>query len=153
MTVSTASRSDLFIEVTEFYAHQMPLLELRDFEGFAGTFTADCVFGYDGAWRVTGRDAVLGGMRANIPRYGASTIRHWFENRQITVREDGAINVTASCLVSVTAEDGTVSFEPSCTVTDLLVRTSDGLRTASRIIRHDLADPGLYFARLAAGHD
>jgi actinorhodin biosynthesis protein ActVIA len=152
MTVPTASRTELFVEIAEFYAHQMPLLEQGDLEAFSGTFTADCSFGYYGAWQVQGREAVLGGMRANIPRYGSSTIRHWFENRRITALPDGTVEVTATCLVSVTAQDGTVFFEPSCSVTDLLVRTDDGLRTAARTIRHDLADPGTYFARLAAGH-
>ncbi|WP_198944236.1 nuclear transport factor 2 family protein [Streptomyces sp. CB03234] len=148
--VAPVVSADLYVEVQSFYAHQMPLLEGRDLESFAGTFTDDCVFGYEGAWQLEGREALIGGMRAAIPRYGTSTIRHWFDGWRIEPLADGTVRVTATALVSVTDEEGAVTFEPSCTVTDVLVRTEDGLRTRSRLIRHDLDDPGRYFARLAA---
>ncbi|MEU6668136.1 nuclear transport factor 2 family protein [Streptomyces sp. NPDC046727] len=148
----TEQNSDLSSEIAAFYAHQMPLLEERDFEAFAQTFTEDCVFGYQGGWQLQSRGALLEGMRGNIPRYGTSTIRHWFENRRADPQPDGSIRVTAACLVSVTDEDGAVTFEPSCVVTDELVRTEEGLRARSRIIRHDVPDPGRYYARLMAQH-
>ncbi|WP_416985348.1 nuclear transport factor 2 family protein [Streptomyces sp. T028] len=148
----TEQHSDPSFEIAAFYAHQMPLLEEREFEAFAQTFTEDCVFGYEGAWQLRSRVALLEGMRGNIPRYGTSTIRHWFENRRAEPQPDGSIRVTATCLVSVTDENGAVTFEPSCVVTDELVRTEEGLRARSRIIRHDLPDPGRYFARLTAQH-
>ncbi|GAB2862455.1 nuclear transport factor 2 family protein [Actinocorallia aurea] len=149
----SASADVLAAEVAAFYAAQMPLLEERDFTRFAQTFTADCVFGYEGAWQIQGRSALLEGMRANFARYGSSTVRHWFENRRASVSPEGAILVTATCLVSVTSAEGAVSFEPSCTVRDELVREADGvLRTGYRIIRHDLPNPGVYFALQAEGH-
>jgi 3-phenylpropionate/cinnamic acid dioxygenase small subunit len=151
-TLIPTAHVELYIEVADFYAHQMPLLEEGELEAFVQTFTEDCVFGYDGAWQVAGREALLGGVRANVPRYGTSRIRHWFENRRVAVREDGTIESAATSLVSVTSEDGEVSFEPSCVVRDELVRTEQGLRAKSRIIRHDLPDAGRYFARLAASH-
>ncbi|AVV41283.1 nuclear transport factor 2 family protein [Streptomyces sp. ID05-04B] len=139
-------------EIAAFYVHQMPLLEGRDFEAFVQTFTEDCFFGYEGAWQLRSRPALLEGVRANISRYGSSTIRHWFENRRAEPQPDGATRVTATCLVSVTDENGDVTFEPSCVVTDELVRTAEGLRARSRVIRHDVPDPGRYYARLAAQH-
>jgi actinorhodin biosynthesis protein ActVIA len=151
-TLTPIAQVELHIEVTDFYARQMPLLEQGELQAFADTFTEDCIFGYDGAWQVVGRDALLGGVRANIPRYGTSKIRHWFESRRIAVREDGVIESSATSLVSVTSEKGDVTFEPSCVVRDQLVRTEDGLRVSSRVIRHDLPDAGVYFARLAASH-
>jgi 3-phenylpropionate/cinnamic acid dioxygenase small subunit len=151
-TLTSTAQVELHIEVADFYARQMPLLEEGELEAFADTFTADCVFGYEGAWQVVGRDALLGGVRANVPRYGTSRIRHWFDARQITVRADGTIESRANSLVSVTSETGDVTFEPSCVVRDELVRTEDGLRVKSRTIRHDLPDAGVYFARLAASH-
>lgn len=144
--------ADLRAEITDFYARQMPLLEQRQLAEFAETFTDDCEFGYEGAWQLRGREALLEGMRANIPRYGTSTIRHWFDSRRVEAAPDGDLTVTASCLVSVTTEDGEVSFEPSCTVRDLLVRTGHGLRVHRRTIRHDVPDPARYFARLARQH-
>ncbi|MFI1510088.1 nuclear transport factor 2 family protein [Streptomyces sp. NPDC020597] len=148
----TEQHADLFREIAAFYAHQMPLLEARDFEAFVQTFTEDCSFGYEGAWQLAGRPALLEGVRANISRYGTSTIRHWFENRRAEPQQDGSTRVTATCLVSVTDENGDVTFEPSCVVTDELVRTGEGLRVRSRVIRHDVPDPGRYYARLAAQH-
>lgn len=143
---SAPASAELIAEVTGFYAVQMPLLESRDFEGFTATFTEDCVFGYAGAWQLTGRTALMEGMRANMPRYGDSVIRHWFDNRRAVPAPDGSITVTATCLVSVTAPDGSVAFEPSCVVTDELVRQGGSLRTRSRLIAHDLLDPAVYFA-------
>ncbi|MEY9876233.1 actinorhodin biosynthesis protein ActVIA [Streptacidiphilus sp. MAP12-33] len=148
----SATDAELAAQVADFYAHQMPLLEQRDLAAFAATFTDDCVFGYHGAWQLESRPALLGGLGANIPRYGASTIRHWFENRRVEVLDDGALRVTATCLVSITHPTGEVVFEPSCVVTDELVRVDGELLTRSRIIRHDLPDAGVYFARLAALH-
>ncbi|MCU1470910.1 MAG: hypothetical protein JWQ39_2059 [Glaciihabitans sp.] len=149
-STTLASRAELFIEVTEFYARQMPLLEELEFDEFAATFTDDCVFGYDNAWQIDGREALQGGLRTNMARYGTSRVRHWFENRRIEPLEDGVIRVTATCLVSVTTEDGDVTFEPTCRVTDELIHTEQGLRTRSRKLRHDLPDVGRYFAKLAA---
>lgn len=151
-TSNLAVQTDLLMEIAGFYADQMPLLEGHEFDAFADTFTEDAVFGYYGAWQLEGRVAILGGMRSNIPRYGTSKIRHWFDNRRIEPLDNGVVRVTASCLVSVTSEDGDVTFEPSCTVTDELVRTDQGLRVRSRIIRHDVPDVGRYFAQLAARH-
>lgn len=142
--------ADLYLEVQSFYAHQMPLLETRKIADFAATFTEDAVFGYVGGWEPTnGREALTAGLSRSIPAlYGSSTIRHWFEGRRVEAVGDGSLRVTQTSIVSVTDENGDVTFEPSCTVEDVLVREDDGtLRTKKRMIAHDLADPMRYWAK------
>jgi ketosteroid isomerase-like protein len=148
LSAGTRVSADLRAEVDDFYAHQMPLLEGREVEAFAATFTDDCVFGYGEAWQIQGRDGVIKALGFNLPRYGTSTIRHWFESRRIAPDGDSLI-VTSSAIVSVTHEDGTVVLEPSCTVNDVLVRRAGELATASRIIVHDMPDPAAWFASQA----
>lgn len=143
--------ADLYVEIQDFYARQLPLLEERDFEAFAGTFTEDCDFKYSAAPQVNGREELVAGMYATVPRaYGNSVFRHWFGHVRIEPGQDGTIQVTARAIVSVTAEDGSVTFEPSCTVEDVFVRQDGVLRVKSRVIRHDLTDVAGYWARRAA---
>jgi actinorhodin biosynthesis protein ActVIA len=151
-TMVGAVSAELMAELETFYAHQMPLMEEQLFEAFAETFVEDCVFGYEGAWSVQGRTALLEGMRANIPRYGGATLRHWFQNRRAELLEDGAIGVTVTSLATITQPDGRVTLEPTCVVRDEIVRTAEGLRTRSRMIKHDLPNEGIYFG-LGAGHE
>ncbi|MGH6655879.1 MAG: nuclear transport factor 2 family protein [Actinocrinis sp.] len=143
-----ALSADLFVDVQQFYARQMPLLEELRIEEFALTFTEDAVFEHvpDG-WSMRGRAQLIDATRANTARYGESVFRHWFENRLIEPGDDGAVRVSYTALVSLTAPDGTVTFEPSCTVRDVLVRGADGvLRTSARRLRHDTSSRERYWA-------
>jgi actinorhodin biosynthesis protein ActVIA len=143
---------ELYVEVQAFYAHQMPLLERREVERFVATFTPDGSFSHaQYGWQMTGHDEMITATHANLSRYGTATIRHWFENRVISPVDDNIIQVTQTALVSVTGEDGTVTFEPSCTVHDVLVRQDGGLRTLSRVISHDSVDPTRIWAGELAG--
>jgi len=130
--------ADLYVEVQRFYAHQMPLLEARRIPEFVDTFTADGSYEQvkDG-WRLEGRDVLLQVLTANAPVYGTSVIRHWFDQMRLEPLDAGSVRVTYRALVSVTAETGAVTFEPSTTVTDVLVRQDGGLRTKSRSVRPD----------------
>lgn len=60
-------------------------------------------------------------------------------------RPDGALDVTYLAMVSLVDEQGQVTFEPSCTVRDVLVWSQEGAgggrwRTRSRFLRHDTSD-------------
>lgn len=145
--------ADLYLEVQSFYARQMPLLETRKIEDFAGTFTEGATFGYVGGWEPTsGRAALTEGLSRSIPAlYGSSTIRHWFENRVVEAADDGSLRVTQTSIVSVTDENGDVTWEPSCTVEDVLVRVDGVLHVSERLIAHDLTDPMRYWARFQGG--
>jgi actinorhodin biosynthesis protein ActVIA len=144
---------ELYVEIQQYYARQMPLLEELDIERFGLTFTEDAVFEHvpDG-WSMRGRGQLVEATRANTARYGETIFRHWFENRVIEPCDDGTVRVSYTALVSLTAPDGTVSFEPSCTVRDELVRGADGvLRTRHRRLRHDTSSRERFWAGQLSG--
>jgi actinorhodin biosynthesis protein ActVIA len=100
---------------------------------------------------VVGRQALIAAINATIPlSYGKRIFRHWFDMIRITPVDSDTIQVSLRALVSVTAEDGTVTFEPSSTVCDVLIRQGGTLYTESRAVDHDLADPAAYWARRSA---
>lgn len=143
--------AELVAQIQAFYAHQMPLLEERSFEAFGATFTEDAEFTYNDMPTSVGREALIAGMNAAIPlNYGERIFRHWFDMMRIEPVDAREIRVTYRALVSITAEDGTVSFEPSSTVHDVLVLQDGVLYTRSRSVKHDLTDPAAYWARRAA---
>ncbi|MGY1452336.1 nuclear transport factor 2 family protein [Streptomyces sp. SS8] len=139
--------ADLRAEVQDFYAYQMPLLEDRRIEEFAGTFTEDGVYAHakDG-WELVGRQSLVSEMRAAVPHYGTSVFRHWFDKMVIEAVGDDTLRVVFRALVSVTDEEGRVSFEPSSTIEDVLVRRGGELYTRSRTVRHDIPDPAGYWS-------
>ncbi|GLZ55377.1 nuclear transport factor 2 family protein [Actinomycetospora sp. NBRC 106378] len=126
-------------EVLTFYAQQMRLLDALDLEGYAATFTPDGVTDHaHRGERLEGRDAMLAAARRALPRYRDVVVRHW--NDHLLVSHDGPDRLLASycSLVTRTDTDGTVTFESSFFVSDVLVRDGEGaLRTASRTIHRD----------------
>ncbi|MER5478835.1 nuclear transport factor 2 family protein [Streptomyces sp. NPDC002734] len=137
----------LYVEVQAFYAYQLPLLEDRKVEEFALTFTEDGVYAHakDG-WELTGREQLVTEMRKALPHYGTSIFRHWFDKLVIEERPDGTVAVAFRSLVSVTDEQGQVTFEPSATIHDELVRRDGELLTRRRTVRHDIPDPARYWS-------
>ncbi|HZU56439.1 MAG TPA: nuclear transport factor 2 family protein [Actinocrinis sp.] len=146
------AQADLYAEVQRFYAYQMPLLEDRRVDDFADTFTGDGVYAHakDG-WEITGREKLKAEIGAAVPHYGNSVFRHWFDKLLIEPCDENTLRVRLRALVSVTAEDGSVTFEPSSTIEDVLVRIDGLLYTKSRVVRHDIPDPAGYWSeKLAA---
>ena len=139
--------ADLYVEIQGFYAHQMPLLEDRKVEEFARTFTEDGVYAHakDG-WELVGRQSLISEIRAALPHYGVKVFRHWFDKMVIRAVDEATYQVTFRSLVSITDESGHVTFEPSATIEDVLVRRGDRLLTRSRVVRHDIPDPAGYWS-------
>lgn len=131
---------DPYAEVQKFYAYQMPLLEERQVEEFAATYTPDGVFEHaSGLFKLTGRQEIAGGSEMSIQAYGGKVFRHWF-NHLIVEEAGDEIHAGFTAIVSVTDEDGRVTWEPSCTVKDTLVRQAGKLLVRHRVLRHDVAD-------------
>jgi actinorhodin biosynthesis protein ActVIA len=88
---------------------------------------------------------MVAGMRAALPRYKDVVTRHWFGHVLIEPGPadgaDGAdgdtVRVSYYTLVTLTDRDGKVSFQPTFTVDDVLVRRDGALLTRSRVIRRD----------------
>ncbi|WP_395365308.1 nuclear transport factor 2 family protein [Streptomyces sp. YH02] len=136
-TVSTPVTADVYVEVQQFYARQMRLLDGNDFAGFGSTFTEDGVFTPAGAGALEGPALISKAAEAAAGRFNGGQPRHWFD--MLTVESDGdaALHTAYYAVVSVTSADGSNRLEQSVTVQDVLVRTENGLRNSSRVIRRD----------------
>jgi actinorhodin biosynthesis protein ActVIA len=138
---------DIYVEVQKFYARQLPLLEEHRVEEYVQTFTENGSFEHaSGLFKLQGRTEMIEGITPSLEHYGDSVFRHWVGALQ--VRETGDdLHVRFTSIVSVTAQNGQVTFEPSCTVADVLVRQHGQLLVKSRVLQHDVAD----MARVWAG--
>ncbi|MFJ2741680.1 nuclear transport factor 2 family protein [Streptomyces sp. NPDC087440] len=130
---------DLYAEVQTFYARQMRRVDALDIEGFAATFTEDGSVVHAGGDRQSGQAEMIAGMRANLPRYQGIAVRHWFGHLLIEVDADDpdTVRVSYYTLVTLTDAEGKVSFQPTFTVDDVLVRREGRLLTRERVIHRD----------------
>ena len=129
---------DLHAEVTTFYARQMRTVDALDVEGFADTFTDDGVVVHANGTRAEGRAQMVAGMIKNLPRYRDVALRHWFDHLIIEPMDEDTVSVSYYSLVTHTDREGKVTFEPTFTVEDVLVRREGQLFTKSRVIHRDL---------------
>lgn len=130
---------DVYAEVQTFYAQQMRRVDALDIEGFADTFTDDGEVVHAGGQRQRGRAEMIAGMRAALPRYRDIAVRHWFDHLLIETDPADAdiLRVSYYTLVTQTDRDGNVTFQPTFTVDDVLVRVDGRLLTRSRVIHRD----------------
>lgn len=131
-----------YIEVKTFYALQMRLLDALDIEGYAATFTVDGIT--DHAHRgekVVGRAQLIAGANAALPRYANGAVRHWNDHYLMEEVDENTINVSYCSLVTRTDKAGTVTFEPTFFIEDVLVRVDGGLQAKSRTIHRDEPSP------------
>ncbi|MFC1416199.1 nuclear transport factor 2 family protein [Streptacidiphilus cavernicola] len=138
---STEVSGDLYAEVRTFYARQMRRVDSLDIEGFADTFTDDGVVLHANGARAEGRAQMVAGMYKNLPRYRDVAVRHWFDHLLIEPEPDSGGNtlrVSYYSLVTLVDAQGAITFEPTFTVEDVLVRRDGRLLTAERIIHRDL---------------
>ena len=129
--------ADTYVEVQQFYAAQMRLLDGGDFEDFGATFTDDGVFTPAGGGVLAGPAAIAKAAEAAAGRFQGGRPRHWFDMLTVERAADDTLHTSYYAVVSVTSADGRNVHEPSVTVRDVLVRTGAGLRNASRTIRRD----------------
>ncbi len=154
--------AELYVEVQQFYARQMPLLEARKLDEFMETFTDDCVLEHlPFGWRFDGKAHLLAEMKQRrgdaekplaeetsarrareegIAYYDGIVYRYWFDRMLIDPVDDDTLKVRYQAIVSLTAPDGKVSFEPTTVVDDVLVRHDGQLYTKSRVVTHDSAN-------------
>ena len=130
--------ADLYVQVQTFYAKQMRLLDSLQIDKFAETFTEDGVVVHASRnERAEGREEMVAGMRAALPRYAGIAVRHWFDKLLVEPVDAETVNVSYYTLVSRTQVDGRVMFEPTFTVEDVLVWRDGTLFTKSRVIHRD----------------
>lgn len=134
----TAVSVDLYVEILQFYARQMRLLDALELDAYVETFTEDGLTHHlHHGQKLTGRTAILEHARQALPRYAGLAVRHWNDHYLMELDTDGALSVTYCSLVTRTDSQGAVSVEPTFFITDVLVRGDGGWQTRSRTIARD----------------
>lgn len=141
-TSRTTSFADLYVEVQQFYANQVHLLDALRAEEFAATFTEDGVFDHSpGSPPASGREGISAAIRAHQERrYGNDPTqrRHWFNMLRVLPQDDGSIRTDYYAMVLATRPEQPVVVPASaCSVQDLLVREEGALRNRSRRVVAD----------------
>jgi len=151
--------AELYVEVQQFYARQMPLLEARKLVEFLETMTEDGSIEHrPGGWKLAGRQQLLTEMQArrgdperplvdeisardarehDVAYYDGLVYRYWFDRMHIEPAGEDTLHVRYQAIVSMTDAAGKVSFEPTTVVDDVLVRIDGELYTRSRVVTHD----------------
>lgn len=130
--------ADLYIEVKNFYARQMRVLDDLDIERFTATFTEDGSVAHPHRGeKVEGREAMRAKMKSMLPMYEGLVTRHWFDHFLIEQDGDDGLRVTYYSLVTQTGTEDVVRFFSSSSVEDRMVRVDGELRIRERVIHRD----------------
>jgi actinorhodin biosynthesis protein ActVIA len=136
----------LYVDVLQFYAHQMQALDSGKFTEFAETFTPDGEFTH-----TVGRPAARGrdGIVADLTDFHRTSVgdsvqrRHWFNMHSVTPLDDGTVEATVYALVMRILPGGRPEITFSGLAHDILVRTNGQLLNRSRTVVNDAARPVL----------
>ncbi|MEV1241799.1 nuclear transport factor 2 family protein [Nonomuraea sp. NPDC050022] len=130
-----------YVEIQQFYAAHMHLLDSGDTAGWAATFTEDGTFEPPPPRpAVRGRDNLAdASARAAAERARkGETHRHWHGMVSVRPAEDAdCVRVTCYALIFVTPAGGESRLHQSCVCEDLLVRTDRGWLVRHRRVTRD----------------
>jgi len=126
--LTTSSTAGLYLEVQQFYARHMHLLDDGDAEGWAATFAADGVFEPPGGKPVRGREALVAAVTKGHAALREQGIRHRHWHGMVDVRPVDETHAEVRCyaLVIATPLGGETTVHRACVCTDLLVRGPQG---------------------------
>jgi ketosteroid isomerase-like protein len=119
-----------YLDIEQLYAQYNHAIDNCDAEEWAATFTSDGTF-----MRFTGREALVGFVKQWCGTMNGANRRHWNTNLRITPSKDGANGTVMLMLLDVSARPAAIAN--TGTYTDTLVRTPDGWRFTSRMIKGD----------------
>jgi hypothetical protein len=134
LACSVASAADLSVQdrldIEQLYAAYNHAIDGGDAEGWADTFTPDGVFNT----RFTGREALVGFVKSWKERGGGNR-RHWNSNLRVVATPDGATGSVYLMLWDVGVKPATIVSTGK--YEDVLVKTKDGWRFKSRVVKGD----------------
>ncbi|MGC5342991.1 nuclear transport factor 2 family protein [Streptomyces sp. DT24] len=135
--------ADLYIEVKNFYARQMRVLDDLDIEQFIRTFTENGSVAHPHRGEKTvGHDNMRIKMNSMLPGYNGLVTRHWFDHFLLEEYEVDALRVTYYSLVTQSNADYQVTFYSSSSVEDIMIRQDGELRIRDRVIYRDHPEKG-----------
>ncbi|MGA4847512.1 nuclear transport factor 2 family protein [Streptomyces sp. G5(2025)] len=136
--MSSKIDAELYIEVKNFYARQMRVLDDLDIEQFILTFTENGSVAHPHRNEKTvGHENMRTKMNAMLPGYQGTVTRHWFDHFLLEEHEGDALRVTYYSLVTQSNDKEEVTFFSSSSVEDIMVREGGELRIRDRIIYRD----------------
>jgi actinorhodin biosynthesis protein ActVIA len=132
-------RTRLYIEVQQFYARQMRLLDIHDIDSHAKTFTEDATFEHLPGFGPVSTRAAIGEAMLRWDRRSGDPIqrRHCLSMLDLMPRRGGLIDAS-SYLIEFTIRPGAKpQIAQSCTVNDELTRVGGQLLVRSRKVLED----------------
>jgi actinorhodin biosynthesis protein ActVIA len=138
---ATATFTETYVAVNQFYGRQVQLLDSGRFEEYARTFTPDGEFQHTpGVPPARGHDGIVAELRRFNTRFADDPVqrRHVFTMFNVVPRDDGDLDVTFYALVLTTRPGEKQPFVgPSCFVHDVLAVDDGQVRNRSRRVGHD----------------
>ncbi|MEU6131752.1 nuclear transport factor 2 family protein [Saccharopolyspora sp. NPDC047091] len=132
--------AETYAEVQHFYARQMQFMDERDFAAFAATFIPAGEFSHTPGQTAHGRAQIVDELQRFHRRFDDDPVirRHWFDMIVLDELGRGELGARFYAYVVDTRPGATAPrLGPSCTVSDVLVRTDGGLLNKSRHVRQD----------------
>ncbi|MEK8143147.1 nuclear transport factor 2 family protein [Streptomyces sp. M10(2022)] len=131
----------LYVQVQQFYAHRMQILDTHDTGRLADTYTEDAVLEPPSPAAPVRAGAGLTTTCAPARNAGAgSRLHHWVGMLDVQPQPDGSLHTSCSALAYVTPSAGGPKVLHVCVMQDVLVRCRGRWRTAHRrVTRDDLA--------------
>ncbi|WP_336605628.1 nuclear transport factor 2 family protein [Streptomyces sp. BA2] len=133
--------AELYVQVQQFYARQMGLIDDGRPDEWAETFTEDGVF--QEASRLSeplrGRDAIRASSRARKKRLDEEKVdfRHWLGMLDVTREDDGSLRTRAYALAMRTPRGGALDIFASVICHDHLVNVNGSWQVRHRDLHHD----------------
>ncbi len=122
-----------YVEIQQLYARYNHAIDSGSAEEWADTFTADGVFNN----RFTGRAALIGFIKTWKERMNGANRRHWNSNLSIRGTTEAATAEVDLMLLDVGVKPAAIASTGM--YADELVKTADGWRFKSRVVKIDSA--------------
>ncbi|MET0532744.1 MAG: nuclear transport factor 2 family protein [Steroidobacter sp.] len=120
-----------YVEIQQLYARYNHAIDSGDSEGWAATFVPDGVFNE----KFAGRGQLLEFMKVWKEKMNGANRRHWNSNLSITPAAQGANGTVLLMLLDVSTKPPSIVMTGQ--YTDVLVKTADGWRFKSRVVKND----------------
>ena len=132
---SAANAADLttqdYIEIEQLYATYNHAIDSGDAEAWAATFTPDGSFNT----RFTGKEGLMGFIKLWREKMNGANRRHWNSNLRITPSAEGANGTVMLMLLDVSTKPPSIASTGM--YTDVLVKTPNGWRFKTRVVKGD----------------
>ncbi|MFH9469752.1 nuclear transport factor 2 family protein [Streptomyces clavifer] len=133
---------NIYLEIQQFYALQLKILDRGDGEQWARTFTPDGVFqAADMPTPLTGRATLTKAIEHQTHKHEGLILRHWLGQLTIEQLDDNTVHAQSYVMVYVipnqTLLDGDVHFRHHTLCNDKLTRTNGTWHVNNRYVTTD----------------